>query len=116
MTFNLTDKRIECLRYLARQPVTGVYAGALAQEVIGRTNSARGFSSAQATRTGAGYARPLAEAGLVDVVLCRGGWGRVSLNGYGAAVLAAVDCNDGTLAATLEIARTMASYPWSKRT
>lgn len=111
-TFNLTEKRIEVLRWLARQ-ANPVIASYLAEECLPRQG--RGYSRQQATRTGAGYARRLAEAGLVCCTWETYGWGLVCITSEGRRVLAAVDRDDGTLFDCLERARSVARskrYYW----
>lgn len=102
---NLTDKRLECLRYLARKK-NPVYVSALADAVVPR-GSRYGYTAQMATRTGAGVAWPLIRAGLVSRRSTEYGWGTVAITDAGLEVLAAFDRDDGTLEAALERARAM---------
>lgn len=109
MTFNLTTIRLEALRYLAAQDDL-VYVCALANKVFPRksyTEGQRGPSywPQQATRAGAGCARPLIEAGLVRMANRPHGWGVVGITPEGREVLAAFDRDDGSLPARLTLAR-----------
>lgn len=116
-TFNLTEKRIEVLRWLSGIPEP-VYVGGIADKCLPRplcNGRPLHYWPQQATRTGAGYARPLAEAGLVIVRNATYGWGLVQLSEEGLAVLVAYDRDDGTLEARLAEARAAATakrYYW----
>lgn len=94
-TFNLTEIRLEALRYLAKQDDL-VYVCALANKVFPRksyTEGQRGPSywPQQATRAGAGCARPLIENGLVRMANRPHGWGVVGITQHGRDVLTAWD-------------------------
>lgn len=121
-TFNLTDKRVEVLRWLATRAAP-VHVCGIANECLPRllsdgTPGAR-YWPQQATRLGAGYARALAEAGLVRVRMADVGWGLAELTEEGRRVLAAFDRNDGSLAEEIERARptplTARNYYWWTR-
>ena len=90
ITLNITPKRLEALRYLADRP-DGVYVCALAHAVLTsqwRREHRSGFTAQQATRSGAGYATPLIEAGLVRKRDAEFGWGIVSITDAGRAAIA----------------------------
>lgn len=94
MTFNITAKRLEALRFIGQRP--GVLVGCVADNVLARTRedgSVRSMWSQAATRSGAGYCKQLASAGLVriDTFQVRSGYGRVSLTAAGQAVLDEAD-------------------------
>lgn len=117
---NLTDKRVEILRFVARADVP-VYASYVAEECLPRpamsTGRSPGYSRQQATRTGAGALRPLAEAGLVKVRMATVGWGTAEITEAGRSVLRAFDREDGTLEQALERAAAGASacHSWKPR-
>lgn len=122
MKFNLTEKRIETLRWLASRPEP-VYVCAIAYECLPRPLCAGRplyYWPQQATRTGAGYARPLAEAGLVRARIADVGWSTVEITEAGRRALAAFDRDDGTLERELEMAREAAErdrcYWWRRKT
>lgn len=117
---NLTDKRIEALRWLAtlKEPV---YVCGLAEQCIPRDrlfeHSTRQLSrtAQMATRAGAGYAIPLIKAGLVKYHRKTYGWGQVSITPEGRKVLAAFDRDDGSLQGELERAKIVGDsreHPW----
>lgn len=85
---NLTTTRLAALRYLALRAAP-VYVCALADEAAPRVG--RGYSRQQATRTGAGIARPLIVAGLAAYHDASHGWGLVSLTDAGRKVLKVFD-------------------------
>lgn len=95
-TFNLTDKRVEALRYIAAHP--GVYVCGVAENVL----SKRPLWAQAATRMGAGYCKALQEQGLVIIntrVDC--GYGRVTITPKGVARLAEIDAVKNSLGAVL---------------
>lgn len=90
---NITPKRLLALKYLADKP-NGVYVCGLADAILTsewRREHKTGFSAQQATRSGAGYAIPLINAGLVRKQRTDYGWGMVFLTDAGHKVIAAHD-------------------------
>lgn len=117
MTFNLTDKRVECLRYLAARTVP-VYVCAIAHSVFPRAAYIHGregpsYWPQQATRAGAGYVRPMCEAGLVLVYWAEHGWGTVEISPEGRRVLTAFERQVTPEAMGLELAA--AAHAFTKR-
>lgn len=112
---NLTDKRVEILRWLAAQP-NPVFVSGIAHVCMPRGSySSRDerhtvklqYTGQMATRAGAGAAIPLIKAGLVMYCNYAYGWGQVSISSEGRSVLAAFERDDGTLQGELERAKTI---------
>lgn len=82
--FNLTEKRIKALHYIAAHP--GCTVGAVAQEILAGHRK-RGLWAQQATRAGAGYCIKLVDAGLLNVRYAEVGWGVVTLTPPGRKML-----------------------------
>lgn len=114
---NLTERRIEILRWLASRE-SPVFVCAIANNCVPRplcNGKPLHYWPQQATRTGAGAVRPLAQAGLVRVRCETYGWGKVQISEEGRRVLSSLDRDDGTLEARLIEARQAAKpkgYYW----
>ena len=94
--FNITPKRLEALRFLADHS-RGVYVSYIADAILTsqwRRDHKSGFTAQQATRSGAGYATPLIEAGLVEKRDTDYGWGIVSITDAGRAAIAHAELSE----------------------
>lgn len=107
-TFNLTEKRVEALRYIEKHP--GVYVCGVAQEVLASRDEywsktptgVRPLWNQAATRMGAGYCKVLQEQGLVTIdTHVDYGYGKVTISDKGVAKLREIDAQNNSLDAVL---------------